>query len=67
MAMKGPQAGDEMKEAAHAINLLGGKVENVLEYTLSDESCRSLIITKKVSKTPAKYPRHNSKIKSKPL
>lgn len=67
VAMKGPQAGDEMKVAANAINLLGGKVENVLEYTLSDESCRSLIITKKVSKTPAKYPRHNSKIKSKPL
>ena len=67
VAMKGPQAAEELKEAEGALKILGGKVENVLEYTLSDESSRSLIITKKVSKTPAKYPRHNSKIKSKPL
>ncbi len=67
VAMKGPQAADELKEAEGALKILGGKVEDVLDYTLSDESSRSLIITRKVSKTPAKYPRHNSKIKSKPL
>ncbi len=67
LAMKGPQAQDELKEAKKGTALLGGKVESVIEYSLSDESSRALIVTEKISKTPAKYPRHNSKIKKNPL
>ncbi len=67
VAMKGPQAQEELKDAEKGTLLLGGKVEKVIEYSLSDESNRALIVTKKVSKTPNKYPRHNSKIKKNPL
>lgn len=67
IAMKGPAAGEEAKEAANALRLLGGTVRSSQEYTLSDESSRTLITVEKTSPTPAKYPRHNSKIKKQPL
>ena len=67
VALKGPQAQDELKDAQKGTTLLGGKVESVMEYSLSDESNRALIVTKKIAKTPQKYPRHNSKIKKSPL
>ncbi len=67
IAMKGPNAGEEVEEAKNALKLLGGTVAQIQEYTLSDESSRTLITVKKTSSTPAKYPRHNSKIKKQPL
>ncbi len=67
VAMKGPKAGEELSESERAISLLGGKVKKVIDYSLSDNSSRALIVTEKVSKTPQKYPRHNSQIKNKPL
>ncbi len=67
IAMKGPAAGEEVEEAKNALKLLGGIVTQIQEYTLSDESSRTLITVKKTSPTPAKYPRHNSKIKKQPL
>ncbi|MDO5123886.1 MAG: 16S rRNA (guanine(527)-N(7))-methyltransferase RsmG [Eubacteriales bacterium] len=67
VAMKGPKGQEELSESEKGIKLLGGEIREVAEYTLSDESARTLIITEKVSPTPGKYPRHNSQIKSKPL
>ncbi len=67
VAMKGPKAQEELSESTKGIALLGGSVKDVIEYSLSDESARSLIVTEKISKTPKKYPRHNSQIKNKPL
>lgn len=67
IAMKGPAAGEESIEAANALKILGGTVKVSQEYTLSDESNRTLITIEKTSPTPAKYPRHNSKIKKQPL
>jgi len=67
IAMKGPAAGEESLEAANALKILGGTVKVSQEYTLSDESNRTLITIEKMSPTPAKYPRHNSKIKKQPL
>ncbi len=67
VAMKGPKALEELKESEKGISLLGGKIKDIIEYRLSDESSRSLIVTEKISKTPQKYPRHNSQIKNKPL
>lgn len=67
IAMKGPAAGEESIEAANALKILGGTVKNSQEYILSDESNRTLITIEKTSPTPAKYPRHNSKIKKQPL
>ena len=67
LAMKGPAATQELEEAKKALGILGGSVENVFEYTLSDESTRTIIAVKKEKNTPAAYPRHNSKIKKQPL
>jgi len=66
-AMKGPSCEDELAAADHAIRVLGGKVERVVSLTLSDGSVRHIALIKKVSATPATYPRHGSKIAKKPL
>ena len=67
VAYKG-QAEEELKEAEHAIKLLGGEVEEVLNFSLpEDMGERAVIVVKKVSATPAKYPRGQGKERSKPL
>ena len=63
-------AKEELEEARHAIEVLGGQVENVVEYTLTDgqETLeRTIVIIKKIKKTPTLYPRNNSQISKKPL
>lgn len=67
LAMKGPAAADELKEAQNALKILGGEVITTEEYTLSDDSLRTIIAVKKFSHTHPSYPRHNSKIKKQPL
>lgn len=67
IAMKGPAATEELSESKKAISILGGKLKESREYTLSDESSRTLVVVDKVATTPDRYPRHNSQIKKKPL
>ena len=68
VALKGPKAQDELAEAKHAIEVLGGSVENVKELTLPDtEDDRTLILVKKVKSTPKKYPRQAGTPNKKPL
>ena len=59
-------AKEELEEGINAINILGGKVENVCEYLLDDAS-RTLIYVKKVKNTPPKYPRGQGKERKSPL
>lgn len=58
---------EELDNAERAINILGGKLEKVNKFTLPDGSKRSIIIVKKVAKTPVKYPRGQNKPRIKPL
>lgn len=68
IAMKGQASLEELKEAENAINVLGGKIENVLDFDLpEDAGKRSIIIIKKVKPTNTKYPRAFAKIKERPL
>lgn len=70
LAMKSLSTGEELEEAKKAIDLLGGKVERVFSYTLTDgneEIERSIVIIRKIKNTPPKYPRNNSQIAKKPL
>lgn len=67
LAMKGPAAAEELKEAQKAVAVLGGVTTDCQEYSLSDESTRTIITIKKEKHTPPAYPRHNSKIKKQPL
>lgn len=61
----------ELSKALPGIKKLGGKVENVLDASLpgaNDETQRHcLIVIRKVSKTPASFPRRYSVIIKKPL
>ena len=66
LAMKGPRADDEVREAQKAIKLLGGSIREVAEYPVGDAVHRVVIIDK-VRPTPAKYPRRFAKIKQQPL
>jgi 16S rRNA (guanine527-N7)-methyltransferase len=68
--MKSRTTVEELEEAKNAISLLGGECENVVNYTLTDgaESLdRTMIIIRKQTRTPQKYPRNNSQISKKPL
>ena len=65
VAFKG-NAKEELEESLNAINILGGKVENVCEYMLEDAS-RTLIYVKKIKNTPPKYPRGQGKERKSPL
>ena len=70
LAMKSLSTDEELKEAERAIELLGGCVEQVKSYTLTDGSEtleRTIVVIKKVKPTPKMYPRNNSQIAKKPL
>ena len=70
IAMKSQSTGEEIDEAKAGIELLGGKIEDVYTYTLTDGAEtveRTIVKIKKVKSTPPKYPRNNSQISKKPL
>lgn len=67
LALKGLKAGEELSEAKKGIGILGGKVEETIDFTLTNDDHRSNIIIKKVKNTPNKYPRMFAKIKKQPL
>ena len=66
LAMKGTAALEELEEAKKAIKTLGLKLEEVREFPV-DGTAHTVIVLKKVSPTPAKYPRRFAKIKQAPL
>lgn len=67
IAMKSINYEEELEEAKHAIDKLGGVLEEVIEYPLEDGLNHVLIIIKKVRNTTDFYPRSFSLIKKKPL
>lgn len=68
LAMKGPDFEQELDEAKPAIRRLGGKVEKCQVYTVPGTEIRhSVILIRKVGKTPAAYPRRWAQIKKAPI
>ena len=68
ISMKGPSGKEEAEEAKNAIKLLGGEIVDIIEYQLDyEDSDRTLVVIKKISPTPKKYPRGGGKPKNKPL
>lgn len=58
LALKGPLADEELKDAKRAIKILGGKIEDVFEADIPFTDLKhKIIIIKKVGQTPLKYPR----------
>ena len=68
IAMKGPDVEAELQEAERAVALLGGQIERTALYTVpGTDVTHSAVLIRKLSPTPAKYPRRWAQIKSKPL
>ena len=66
-AMKSAKADEEIALAKNALKTLGGKIVDKKTFTLSDGGERTIILIKKVSQVPSKYPRPSAQIAKKPL
>ena len=68
LAMKSVDSGEELDAARGAIGQLGGKVEEVWDYTIpTTDVTHRVIAIRKVRPTPAQFPRAFAKIKKQPL
>lgn len=68
LCQKGPDVGEELKEARAAIRTLGGEVREVKEFGLPFSDIKhNIIIIEKVSATPSKYPRKPGKPSASPI
>ena len=68
LAMKAADCEEEINRAKNAIKTLGGQIEKRVDYPLYDTGItHTVLIIRKVSETPKKYPRRFAKIKSNPL
>lgn len=65
-ALKGAAAQEELGECKNAMKMLGLKLESVTHFDV-DGADHAVILLKKVSPTPARYPRRYAKIKQSPL
>ena len=66
LAMKGAAGREELAECKNAIKQLGLKLEAVHEFPM-DGTNHMVIVLRKVTPTPAKFPRRYAKIKAAPL
>ncbi len=68
LAMKSTECEEELEGAKKAIKTLGGKTEKVADYRIpGTDIIHRLVIIRKLSPTPAKYPRRFAQIKKQPL
>ena len=67
LAMKSAKAQEEIADARNAINTLGGKIVAEKSFSLSDGGERTIVVIKKISQVPPKYPRVSAQIAKKPL
>lgn len=58
---------EDETQCEKAVNVLGGKIAEIKDYTITNGDSRRLFVIDKVSQTPTKYPRNPSMIKKKPL
>ena len=66
IAMKGPKAGEEYKDAQNALKILGGEFINIDTIDLHGNTRKNILI-KKVRSTKKKYPRGKNQAKKNPL
>lgn len=68
VAMKGPYADEEVREASGAIRALQGELEGLVPYRLPAEmGARTLVIVRKRAVTPDAFPRRSGEAKRSPL
>ncbi|MHB9924670.1 16S rRNA (guanine(527)-N(7))-methyltransferase RsmG [Clostridium botulinum] len=68
IAMKGPSVEEEITAATKSIEILGGKIEDIMKIDIEDTDLKhNLVIIKKVRETGKRYPRKPGIIKKNPL
>jgi 16S rRNA (guanine527-N7)-methyltransferase len=67
LALKGPGGSHEAEDSQRALELLGGKLNQVYFYSLPTGEQRSLVVVEKILPTPAQYPRRPGVPTKKPL
>lgn len=68
VSLKGPSVDDEIRTSKNAINILGGKLEDVIKINIEGTDLKhNLVIIKKVKSTPKQYPRKAGTAAKKPL
>ena len=68
LAMKAVDSDDEIRTAKSAVAQLGGKVEDIRDYTIpGTDITHRVVVIGKVKPTPAAFPRAFAKIKKAPL
>ncbi|MBD5589504.1 16S rRNA (guanine(527)-N(7))-methyltransferase RsmG [Clostridium botulinum] len=68
IAMKGPSVEEEITAATKSIEILGGKIEDIIKIDIEDTDLKhNLVIIKKVKETGKRYPRKPGIIKKNPL
>lgn len=68
VSMKGPEPEVEIEKAKKGIQILGGKIVDTKIFTVPESNIEhSLIVIKKINKTPKKYPRAGGKPRKNPL
>lgn len=65
--MKSAKADEEITQAKKAIHVLGGQIEKKVSFDIGDVGSRTVIIIKKISQTPTKYPRPSAKMAKFPI
>lgn len=68
ICMKGPDIEEELENSKKAIEILGGRIEKIENFTLANTDMkRNIIIIKKIKETPNKYPRKAGTPSKEPL
>lgn len=68
VALKGPAIDEEIKDAANALKVLGGKIEEIIEVNITGSDLKhNLLVVKKIKGTPNKYPRKAGMVTKNPI
>ena len=67
VSLKGSNGLEEVESAKNAISILGGEISVMKSYSLPNGDGRTLVVIKKISHTPLKYPRNKGQMTKKPL
>lgn len=67
VSLRGSNGLEEVESAKSAISILGGEISEMKSYSLPNGDGRTLVVIKKISHTPAKYPRNKGQMTKKPL
>ena len=65
--MKSAKTDEETAGAKKAISVLGGKIADIKSFELDGAGQRTVILIKKISQTPTKYPRPSAKMAKFPI